>query len=52
MVLKKTRTALVIWFEAAWQVTTTKYGFSAKSLERTLDIRYRVAWTSLLQRFL
>jgi transposase-like protein len=31
-------------------VTTTKNGFSAKSLERTLGTRYRVAW-SLLQRF-
>ena len=49
-ILQKTRTALVIWFEAAWHVTTTKNGFSAKSLERTLDIRYRVAWT-MLQRF-
>jgi transposase-like protein len=49
-ILEKTRTPLSIWFEAAWHVTTTKNGFSAKSLERTLGIRYRVAWT-LLQRF-
>jgi transposase-like protein len=49
-ILEKTRTPLTIWFEAAWHVTTTKNGFSAKSLERTLGIRYRVAWT-LLQRF-
>ena len=50
MILEKTRTPLTIWFEAAWHMTTTKNGFSAKSLERTLGIRYRVAWT-LLQRF-
>jgi len=48
--LEKTRTPLTTWFEAAWHVTTTKHGFSAKSLERTLGTRYRVAWT-LLQRF-
>jgi hypothetical protein len=41
---------LTVWFEAAWHVITTKTGFSAKRLERTLGIRYRVAWT-LLQRF-
>jgi transposase-like protein len=49
-ILEKTRTPLSTWFEAAWHVTTTKNGFSAKSLERTLGTRYRVAW-SLLQRF-
>jgi transposase-like protein len=49
-ILEKTRTPLTTWFEAAWHVTTTKNGFSAKSLERTLGTRYRVAW-SLLQRF-
>ena len=43
-------TPLTTWFEAAWHVTTTKNGFSAKSLERTLGTRYRVAWT-ILQRF-
>jgi transposase-like protein len=49
-ILEKTRTPLTTWFEAAWHVTTTKNGFSAKSLERTLGTRYRVAWT-ILQRF-
>lgn len=49
-VLDKTRTPLVIWFEAAWHLTTAKNGLSAKTLERTLGIRYRVAWT-MLQRF-
>jgi transposase-like protein len=38
------------WFEAAWHVTTAKNGLSAKTLERTLGTRYRVAWT-MLQRF-
>ena len=48
--LEKTRTPLTTGFEAAWHVTTTKNGFSAESLERTLDPRYREAWT-VLQRF-
>lgn len=47
---EKTRTPLTTGFEAAWHVTTTKNGFSAQSLERTLGTRYRVAWT-ILQRF-
>lgn len=49
-IFDKTRTPLKIWFEAAWHLTTAKGGMSAKTLERTLGIRYRVAWT-MLQRF-
>jgi transposase-like protein len=49
-ILGKTRTPLTTWFEAAWHVTTAKNGLSAKTLERTLGTRYRVAWT-ILQRF-
>lgn len=46
----KTRTPLTTWFEAAWLITTAKNGVSAKTLENTLGISYRVAWT-ILQRF-
>jgi len=49
-IFDKTRTALTTWFEAAWHVTTAKNGMSAKTLERTLGVSYRVAWT-MLQRF-
>lgn len=49
-IFDKTRTPLTTWFEAAWHVTTAKNGLSAKTLERTLGVRYRVAWT-MLQRF-
>lgn len=49
-ILDRTRTPLTTWFEAAWHVTTAKNGLSAKTLERTLGIRYRVAW-AMLQRF-
>jgi transposase-like protein len=49
-ILEKTRTPLTTWFEATWHVTTAKNGLSAKTLERTLGTKYRVAWT-MLQRF-
>ena len=49
-ILDKTRTPLTTWLEAAWHVTTAKNGLSAKTLERTLGTRYRVAWT-MLQKF-
>jgi transposase-like protein len=45
-----TQTPLTIWFDAAWHMTTTKNGVSAKSLERTMGISYRVAWM-MLHRF-
>jgi len=49
-IFDKTRTPLTTWFEAAWHVSTAKNGMSAKTLERTLGTKYRVAWT-MLQRF-
>lgn len=49
-IFDKTRTPLTTWFEAAWHVTTAKNGLSAKTLERTLGTRYRVAW-AILQRY-
>lgn len=49
-ILDKTRTPLTTWFEAAWHLTTAKTGLSAKTIERTLGVNYRVAWT-MLQRY-
>ena len=49
-IFDKTRTPLTTWFEAAWHVTTAKNGLSAKTLERTMGVRYRTAWM-MLQRF-
>lgn len=49
-IFDKTRTPLTTWFDAAWQLTTAKNGLSAKTMERTLGIRYRTAW-AMLQRF-
>lgn len=49
-IFDKTRTPLTTWLEAAWHVTTTKNGLSAKTLERTIGTSYHVAWM-MLQRF-
>jgi transposase-like protein len=49
-IFDKTRTSLPIWFDAAWHVTTAKNGMSAKTLEQTMGISYRVAWM-MLHRF-
>ena len=49
-IFDKTRTPLTTWFEVGWHLTTAKNGLSAKTLERTLGTRYRVAWT-MLQRY-
>jgi transposase-like protein len=49
-IFDKTQTPLTIWFDAAWHMTTTKNGVSAKSLERTMGISYQVAW-HMLHRF-
>ena len=49
-IFDKTRTPLTSWLEAAWHITTAKNGMSATTIERTLGISYRVAWT-MLQRF-
>jgi transposase-like protein len=49
-IFDKTRTPLTTWLEAAWHLTTAKNGMSAKTIEKTLGISYRVAWT-MLQRF-
>ena len=49
-VFDKTRTPLTTWFAAAWYLTTAKNGLSAVTLERTLGVSYKVAWT-MLQRY-
>lgn len=46
-ILDKTRTPLTTWFDAAWHLTTSKNGMSAKTLEITLGTSYQVAWTML-----
>ncbi len=49
-VFDKTRTPLTTWFAAAWYLATAKNGLSAVTLERTLGVSYKVAWT-MLQRY-
>ena len=49
-IFDKTRTPLTAWFDAAWHVTTSKSGMSAKTLERVMGVSYHVAW-HMLHRF-
>ncbi len=50
-ILHRTRTPLTIWFAAAWHVTSTKNGVSAKTLHRLLGFgSYQTAW-AMLHRF-
>jgi len=46
-----THLPLRVWFDAAWQVTSQKYGASALGLQRVLGLgSYRTAW-NLLHKF-
>jgi transposase-like protein len=46
-----TRTPLLVWFAAAWKVTTAEQGVSARQLARELGLgSYETAWT-MLHRF-
>lgn len=50
-IFHRTRTPLTVWFAAAWHVTSTKNGVSAKTLQRLLGFgSYQTAWT-MLHRF-
>jgi transposase-like protein len=49
-IFERTRTPLLVWLEVAWHITTAKNGISAKTIETTLGIGYRVAWI-MLQKF-
>lgn len=44
-----TRLPLLAWFRAAWMVSSSKSGVSAKELQRELGIGYHAAWL-LLQK--
>ena len=46
-IFEKTRTPLLLWFNAAWHVATAKNGMSAKTLASTLGVDYGAAWTML-----
>ena len=43
----KSSTSLVLWFYAAYLMTSTKCGVSAKHLERELGVTYKTAWRML-----
>ena len=47
----RTRTPSTVWFEAAWQMTTSKNSLSAVELQHTSGLgSYQTAWT-MLHRF-
>ncbi|MDA8385187.1 MAG: IS1595 family transposase [Actinomycetota bacterium] len=46
-IFDKSRTPLRTWFEAGWQLVTSKNGVSALSLAETLGVTYQVAWPML-----
>jgi transposase-like protein len=47
-IFQDTHTSLVLWFRAAWCVTSQKNGASAASLQQTLGLgSYQTAWTWL-----
>ena len=46
-VFHKSSTSLVLWFYAAYLMTSTKCGVSAKHLERELGVTYKTAWRML-----
>ena len=50
-IFHRTRTPLMVWFAAAWYMTSAKNGVSAKTLHRLLGFgSYQTAWT-MLHRF-
>ena len=46
-IFEKTRLPLLTWFRAAWMVSSSKGGVSAKELQRELGIGYHAAWLML-----
>ncbi|WP_051314589.1 IS1595 family transposase [Alteribacter aurantiacus] len=46
-IFERTRTSLLKWFMAIWQMATDKRGFSAKQLERNIGVTYKTAWLML-----
>lgn len=43
-IFHKSSTSLHLWFYAMYLMTSTRYGISAKQLERELGVTYKTAW--------
>ena len=43
-IFHKSSTSLHLWFYAMWLITSTRWGVSAKQLERELGVTYKTAW--------
>jgi transposase-like protein/ribosomal protein L37AE/L43A len=48
-IFHKTTTPLTIWFDAIHEMSTTRTGFSAKSLQRRTGVTYKTAWRMFKQ---
>ena len=47
-IFHRTRTPLMLWFAAAWQMTSQKHGVSALGIQRSLGLgSYQTAWAML-----
>lgn len=43
-IFEKSSTSLYLWFYAMYLMTSTRFGISAKQLERELGVTYKTAW--------
>ncbi|MCX6006221.1 MAG: IS1595 family transposase [Chloroflexi bacterium] len=48
-IFHKSTTPLTVWFDAIHEMTTTRTGFSAKSLQRKHGMTYKTAWRMFKQ---
>jgi transposase-like protein len=46
-IFHKSSTSLVLWYYAAYLMTSTRCGISAKQLEREIGVNYKTAWRML-----
>jgi transposase-like protein len=46
-IFHKSSTSLVLWYYAAYMLTSTRCGISAKQLEREIGVNYKTAWRML-----
>jgi transposase-like protein len=48
-IFHKSATPLKLWFEAIFEMSTTKTGYSAKCLQRSTGVTYKTAWRMFKQ---
>lgn len=48
-IFRKSPTPLKVWFDAIYEVATTRSGYSAKALQRKTGVTYKTAWRMFKQ---